>query len=121
MRRIRAQRPALAWRAGPGGDDLLGRLALLHPVHDGAHHVEAVERALATAAVAHARHQEQPAPARHRRGAVVRLQPLVVLHGVLRGEPWIADAMEEDELAATAVERGEIRPAIGVAGHRAAI
>src|SRR5690606_21908348 len=54
-----AQRTAHAWHAVAGGAHRCGCPAFLHPVDDGAEHVEAVGCQLATLAVRHAGHQEE--------------------------------------------------------------
>ena len=119
VRRISAQRAAASGERASGGIHRIRRGALFHPVRDGGQHVEGIERSGTAAAVAHAGRKEKPAPVLHfRRPAVGLRHPLVVADRVLGGEPRIADAVIEDQLAAVRRERAEIRPVRGVADLR---
>jgi len=70
------QWPAFTRRARPGCDHSFGRATVLHPLDDGIEHVEAIERSLAAAAVAHSGHEEQPAPLREWAFRVVSAEEL---------------------------------------------
>src|SRR5690606_17370423 len=78
-------------------------------------------RALAARAMPHARHEKQAAPLLERYIRIVASEPLVVLHRVLRGEPRIAHAMHENQLATRVAEAAEVRPRIRIAHHGARI
>src|SRR5687767_13456559 len=102
---IRAKRTSAARKGGTGSDDGLRRLALLHPVDDGAEQIEPLQRG-ATAAMAHSRHGKQAARllANLVQAAGVPGHALVIVDRVERREPRIAPAVVKQDLATAAEE-----------------
>ena len=100
MRGIGAQRAAAPGKRAPCRRHRFGSLPLFHPIHGCAQHVEAIKRRAAAAAMTHAGRKEQAAPILHFGfPSICRGHALVVIDGVLRGEPWVTYSVIEDELA----------------------
>src|ERR1700733_4352418 len=99
--RVGAQRPAAFRECLTGCHHRLRCSSLLDPTHERLEQVEMIECGRPTGTVTHARHEKQAAPPRDRlETAVVPGELVVIADGLLRGEPRIADAVEENELAA---------------------
>src|SRR5271170_4285627 len=67
MLRIRAQRTAASREGRPRGHYAVRSHTLLHPIHNRAQHVEAIQRRAPTLTVPHAGHEVEPAPGCYRR------------------------------------------------------
>src|SRR5215831_16799646 len=112
MLRVSAERAAAARESPTGRDHRIGCLVVLDPIDDRLEEIEPIEGCGATPAVSHARHEIRPAgvgahpiepagPGRH---------ALVVVDGIERREPWVADAMVVEDLSTAAEEAVEVHP-----------
>src|SRR3569833_1406971 len=92
-------------------------MALLYPDDNGGEHVEAVQRGVSSAAVSHARNEEESTPVADRTGSIVGGQPLVIANSIPSGEPGVTHGVVEYQLAGMSSERCQVGPGIGVARH----
>src|SRR6185295_3859800 len=92
--RIRTQRTAAAWKGAARRRYGFGRRVLLDPIDGCRQKVERIQSCTAAAAMSHSRRKKEAVPVPHLRVAAIGFaHTLVVVDGVLRREPWIADAV----------------------------
>src|SRR5437868_2837419 len=111
MRGIGAQRTRASGRRSAFSDDGVGCLSTLHPIDDGAQHVEAVCRGGTAGTVAHSGNEKEATPILHILDpAILAAHVLVVTHGLERRKPRVAHAVVEDQFAAVPGERRQVGP-----------